>query len=487
MVSDTPPKHWQATLSVDATPAVRELLTAFGRPAVGVPGDLEAVQTWVERAADDLPRRIQTTLTGEVDGPQAALFARRYSAVGQLLKQLEAPEAWLLRAGLVCRTAEVLVGPSPRALRVRAVADFYYSQGARALHATRHPPRSMAALVDDLCWSVVARGVAHAQLTGPGPAGPVSINLLRVHGRRLHALDLRGADDLPDAISAHGGVAGTSGGFFLYSEPDIAPPCRRTDPVGLLVTDGVVRSVPWFRRAAIVQHDDGRFALRRIGPEGCTVRIGDQAWTIAARNRACEQGPVLYTRAYGERAPEPGLVLAGRESLGRGTSIPLLGGVLVGVDADVRGPAVWSLPDPTIRDAMAGGPLLFGRAHARELEHEDFAGSAPPVTFSRDETYDQNLLPRLGAGLLADGGLVLAAIDGRDLHRAPGFTLRMTADLLHGVGCTVAVNLDGGSSKRMFVAGRQVDLASTEVRTKGGPAARVRPVHTALIIGRESS
>ncbi len=107
----------------------------------------------------------------------------------------------------------------------------------------------------------------------------------------------------------------------------------------------------------------------------------------------------------------------------------------------------------------------------------------PPVTFSQDETGDRNLLPRLAAGLDDAGRLHLAAVDGRHLDRALGLTLAGTADLMRALGCHTATNLDGGSSKRMVVRGRIVDLPSTEVRGGGAAAqARSRPVHTAVLM-----
>jgi len=52
---------------------------------------------------------------------------------------------------------------------------------------------------------------------------------------------------------SNGAIAAISGGFFLYSEPDIVPPSVLTDPVGLLVLEGCVVDPSIFHRAAIVQ------------------------------------------------------------------------------------------------------------------------------------------------------------------------------------------------------------------------------------------
>ena len=73
-------------------------------------------------------------------------------------------------------------------------------------------------------------------------------------------------------------------------------------------------------------------------------------------------------------------------------------------------------------------------------------------------------------------------MDGRDLERAPGLTLRATGSLLASLGCERATNLDGGSSKRMVVEGRTCDLATTEIVAEGVASTLVRPVHTGLLV-----
>ena len=108
--------------------------------------------------------------------------------------------------------------------------------------------------------------------------------------------------------------------------------------------------------------------------------------------------------------------------------------------------------------------------------------TAPPVTFSRDETFDQNLLPRMACGMDAEGTLFFAAIDGRNFYKAPGMTLEHTARWMQALGCVRAMNLDGGSSKRMVVDRRVVDSPSTEVVGATSNKQHVRPVHSAILI-----
>ena len=461
-------------------PEHRAILAAFGRQAPPSSGD-DPVH-WSARVGAQLSDAIACVLSEEVDAAQAAIFARRVESVRHLLDDLKLSH---LRVALEARVVEMLHADPPRALRVRAAADFYYSQAARIHHQRRTPARSLEELVGRAMWTPVPGSdrLHHAVLKeANGPAGPLVVNLLR-GTTTVRAVDLRSDPrSFVDAVVARGAVAAVSGGFFLYSEPDIVAPLHRRMPVGLLRSDGHTLSPPALRRSCLLGGD--RPSIRRVGPVGWTVRCGD--WS--ARVTACNAPGrcALYNRAHGRRAPRPGLRIAGTQALGVSDEIDLLGGVLV-MDhpPQLRGAVSWDPPaELACSEAMAGGPMLVGEGPLLDLCAEDFAKSAPPVTFSQDETYDQNLLPRMAVGLDDHGRLVFAAIEGRDFARAPGFTLAMTADLMRALGCVQAMNLDGGSSKRMVVGGRLVDLSTTEVRgmsSSSGPAPTRRVVSALLL------
>lgn len=436
-----------------------------------------------------LPARIVSVLSAEVDQPQAEMFARRFRSVAGLIAALPHPAARLLSIGLAMRAAEILGAPPPRALRVRAVVDFFYSQAAVLYHRRPEAP-SVAALVQAAVGRPVAPGILHTRVSGLTRQGPVHLNVLRARGARIETLDCRGQGSLAQVVAAHGAVAGVSGGFFLYSEPDIAPPSRRTDPVGLLIHQGTVHSPPIWRRSALVRRGDHAHEIAQLGLEDAAVCWpGQPPLRIDAVNDPLAEGVVAFTRAgFSRSPPRPGacVSIVGGAVVARGEGsleIPLAGVVLSLPGAAPRGDRVrWVLHAPAA-EAIAGGPrLLRSGAPEIDLRQEEFSGTAPPITFSKDETFDQNLLPRMAAGLTADGDLIFAAIDGRNFEQAPGMTLRQTAALCAALGCVEAVNLDGGSSKRMVVGGRVVDLTSTEVVTGSAGPARVRPVNTAVLL-----
>jgi hypothetical protein len=455
-------------------------------------GDFAALEASL--LAADMLARVGAVLGEDVDADQAELFARRIAAVDRALAELGDASGRLLRVGLRQRLTGILAAPRPRAVRIRALADFYYSQLGRHRAGTLAVGApTLAERIARIEWRAVGEGLEHGCIAGPTRAGPVNVNLLRVDPSRvrLEVHDCRPAlargSSFADTTLELGATAAVSGGFFLYSEPDIAAPSARFDPVGLLVDEGRVLSPPVFRRGTFAIDERGRATIERLGLEAATLVIESEAGELPL------DGQHAWNRSNGRIGPGVVSVAIVGDSVvavGRSLAIPLNGYVIpIGsgqrpAPGDrVRHAPVLGAHGVPLRAAIAGGPVLI--EHGRpilELQREEFWSSAPPVTFSQDETGDRNLLPRLAVGLDEHGRLLFAAVDGRNFDRALGMTLTDVAMLLLECGCHTATNLDGGSSKRMVVRGVEVDLASTEVEGGGtSPLAR-RPVHTGVFM-----
>lgn len=465
------------------------VLSAFGGGSRCSAVDFDTLHRESIAKVSETHRQIVAVLSGAVDQAQAELFARRFVSVDSLLEGLSAPEAVILRVGLIQRMGEILACSPPSALRVRALVDFYYSRAALLHHRAPGLP-TLSQLAGEISWERTAAGIEHGCIAGRTDQGPVFANVLRVRGGRVAALDCRGRGGLSKILDACGAVAAISGGFFLYSEDDISPPSRRTDPVGLLVSDGVVENPPIFRRSALTW-DGNKTTIQEIGMAGVVLQQAGVSVTVTASNAPSRlpDGAVSFSRAWGAHSPEAAqcvAVVGGQITAVSAGSLPIpLAGAVLALPRPVLlevGPITWRLP-LLLREAMAGGPRLL-RDGELEIDRvsQDFAGTAPPITFSQDETFDQNLLPRMAAGLTSDGVLLLVAIDGRDFEQALGTTLRQTALLCRALGCVEAMNLDGGSSKRMVIGGRAVDRSSTEVVAASESIARVRPVHSGLLV-----
>jgi hypothetical protein len=393
----------------------------------------------------------------EIDEDQAKMFARRFQSVDKFLdkddsggddsdqnKEKKNPTLQLLRVALFRRAHQILyLDPPPRALRVRALVDFLFSYGSKLGEPEKwaHQP-SLSTLLKEIQYENVAPGCRHATVEGATSEGPVHINILRVRNVQLRTIDARMSNESHHDLATLAGpdaLAAVSGGFFLYSEPDIEPPSQRTDPVGLLVTDGVVIGPPVFGRAALLQDAQGQLSIERVGMEGVRVQIGNLDFAVTIGNdgvQCLHRGHMKHVVLKNE---EIGISIVKTQvcevsiptDTKRTLAVPLAGFVLLipsptlsitRVHQVKEGDIVnFTLPRPGIQSAIAGGPLLYSadpNDEALDLQAEDFCGSAPPVTFSQDETFDRNLLPRMGAGLTCDGELVLTAIDGRNLEQA---------------------------------------------------------------------
>mgnify|MGYP003934481539 CR=1 FL=1 len=266
-----------------------------------------------------------------------------------------------------------------------------------------------------------------------------------------------------------------------------------------------------FTRASLMIEKNGSASIDRIGPKGFRVQFSDeegnesQLFTVdddkvCAFNRAnsgeyltAEEG-FVYVAVVNSN-----VVSVTAHETGECVKVPLAGMVLRIIDSKEDdffqfSKCIFFAPlGMNLMSAMAGGPLLVRDGSlCIDRTLEDFKLTAPPVTFSQDETFDQNLLPRMACGLRGFGvhqEIFFAAVDGRNFDHAPGFTLHRLAEFMVGLGCQTAMNLDGGSSKRMVINQKCVDLSSTEVVSEGSGGGGgdetkplTRPVYSALII-----
>lgn len=486
-----------------------QVLHAFGGKTEQHPraSDFAQLQVYTSELLGELPENIVKNLHGEIDKEQAHLFARRFQSVIELLEKqaLTFEEAVLLKIGLIIRTDQILHAPKPRALRVRAVVDFYYTQAAIIHH--RPEDTSLVCnhqtLIDQTPWQDLGGGASWKKVEGLTSLGPIHVNVLKLTRSRIRAVDCRNYAPgvaLEDFSCAQKALAAVSGGFFLYSEPDIQSPSKRTDPVGFLMDHGTTINPPVLCRATLLQTRSGHTSMKRVGPLGLKFKWKDgPALQVQAHNQHSDTSVQSFNRAYGLLAPggRTNLLIVGNTVVDVSKlelSIPLAGMVLSldGIEPPAPGTTIeWlgydEFAEDPLHTAMAGGPMLLQDTKiCINREVEDFQKSAPPVTFSQDETFDQNLLPRMAAGLNSAGELFFAAIDGRNFHQAPGMTLKQTAEWMQALGCHTAMNLDGGSSKRMVVGQEVVDLSSTEVVGSKAGKESIRPVHSAILIDSES-
>lgn len=90
--------------------------------------------------------------------------------------------------------------------------------------------------------------------------------------------------------------------------------------------------------------------------------------------------------------------------------------------------------------ALAGGPLLM--LDGKELTQLE-------VVFNTTRH------PRTAIGITADGKMIVVVVDGRS-SQSQGLTIPQLSELMAALGCTQALNLDGGGSSTAWVKGEGV-------------------------------
>ncbi len=176
----------------------------------------------------------------------------------------------------------------------------------------------------------------------------------------------------------------------------------------------------------------------RPPPQGCAVRLEHDSrltWGPLGVGTT-RRYRVVAARCGGERRMrrDPRTVVLASRRWGEGSDA--LSTMAVGETVRLS----WSLGWERVADSLGGMPRLDA----------DGAIVAPdcPSAFCRRH-------PRTGVGVTADGTLLLVVVDGRS-RRSVGMTLRRFARTLADLGAVDAVNLDGGGSTTMWIAGRGV-------------------------------
>lgn len=123
-----------------------------------------------------------------------------------------------------------------------------------------------------------------------------------------------------------------------------------------------------------------------------------------------------------------------------------------------------SLPAGTkLIDSLQAGPRLLPCLTAKE---EAFIRTEPDGSVS-DSIGTSKLAARTAFGITDDGhGLMLTVAGKGQEDGSSGLTLTGLAELMKGLGCTQAINLDGGASTTMFAGTTTVCGKKPETRVK---------------------
>ena len=336
-------------------------------------------------------------------------------------------------------------------------------------------------------------------------SGPISIHVVRVDRskpasrlRSVHAGNgAFGLANISDHLRGLPKVAGRPiaaiNGDFYQREGTYAG-----DPRGLQLIDGVLVSAPlgmslWIDRAGEPHMDDVQSRFQVTWPDGSKAAMGFNE--ESAPNRLVlftpSAGPSTRTRGGREwiLAPEAsgatsGLPIGARMKLrvteirdGGNSPIPTHGFVLSAGPALVRRlPTVntqqvlevdlsTSVPMNDAVSGIGGGPLLVRNHRAVRIEIPD------------DDAYQFKSMkerhPRSAIGWNREH-YFLVTVDGRQ-KESVGMTLEELGEHLAAIGCSEAMNLDGGGSATLWADGR--------IRNHPSDGSE-RPIANALVIVR---
>ena len=271
-------------------------------------------------------------------------------------------------------------------------------------------------------------------------------------------------------------IGGVNGDFYLRDNPTFAG-----DPRGLQIFNGDLVSGPstvcvWFDAEGNPHLDDVKgdfkvtwpdgsktpFGLNEQRPRGAAVlytpTYGPSTRAIGGRELILERDgtgpwlPLQPSQTYRARVRE--ISTNGNTRLAAGAMVlsfaPQMLSVLPALEAGSTLQISTALtPDlKDVKTAIAGGPALIKDGKAFTLMNP------PPGTssdYSQRSKYERH--PRSAVGW-SSTHIFLVSVDGRQPELSVGMKLAELAEVFVKLGCTDAMNFDGGKSAQMWMSGQ---------------------------------
>ncbi len=326
-------------------------------------------------------------------------------------------------------------------------------------------------------------------------------------------------ETVSSAAARKGAVAGINGDFFPWTG----------DPLGFTVVDGRIVSEPYTGRPAFGITRSGQILLgvvkmgltfefdngRWLKPNGVDRPLGAGELLVYEREWGMNTGAgadtaELILRMDWAQLTETGSCQAVVEKiLPKGENSPIPGDGIVLV---ANGPRVRELLDAAEgQKSVKVGLILQDELNRSWLGVHNAVGGWPMIL--RDNTYmpheadagqkkfSQTRHPRTAVGVTKNGSLLLAVVDGRQITGG-GASLRDLAQIMSDLGCTEAMNLDGGGSSTMVVRGLVINspsdgkqravasgvlLYAQEPGNPAGPIFMVEPSNVKLVSGAKQA
>ncbi len=353
-------------------------------------------------------------------------------------------------------------------------------------HLIMHDPQQSIHILEvDPCQATITMGLAH----GKCPASQTTSKI----------------------AYEHGAIAAVNGGFFDFGAPTEfhSLMIQLLDRVGYSNYNAFpVFTLKVHNRYAALSHPFAGIvvwnslvqhpvfgALRST----ITLTINEQVYPVAELNKPHQQEPTLYSCLYDDKSPvqrdkvtevviqENCIVALHYDSRGN-TTIPKRGWVYVVPNQYKNLVASLQVGDPVAIDVVHEDKEGYALdVHQYTYTMDMMVGSTPLLIYKNEivaylkdftSTFYTHRHPRTAIGLLEDGTWVFVVIDGRS-KQSNGFTIMELAQFMKDLGCTSALNLDGGGSSTMVVQDRVVNVPCGR---EYALVRKERPVSNAFVI-----
>lgn len=254
-------------------------------------------------------------------------------------------------------------------------------------------------------------------------------------------------------------------------------------PVGMLVSDGMLHTLPGKDRAVLVMTETEKVTMQPVTMKIRLEHSSGKSFSINSLNHGrTTESVTLFTEPYGKEVkPDSNwnlwhLDLENSEFLpNRPVSAVLTDVPDTSPVALSAGRMVLAIPHTDVeRSGLRAGEKVRLVAEVPEVDGVITAaiGGAPrilidgkPIGESKEDgggkSFSETRHPRTAVGISEDGKTgYLVTVDGRQPSVSIGIGLRQLGEIMRNLGCYNAMNLDGGGSTSMVVNGEVVNKPS---------------------------
>jgi hypothetical protein len=278
------------------------------------------------------------------------------------------------------------------------------------------------------------------------------------------------SEQIIDTARARGKpVTAVNGDFF-----HIRPGPYQGDPLGLHISRGELVSAPtgtsfWIDPEGEPHIGQVKARFRAAGPDGFSIPFG-------LNEARADNAAVLYTPTLGESTRTSGGLELALTKRGDGAWLPLRAGqrYAATVSAVHRDGDAKLMPETvvlsigvelaaTLPDLQPGAEIDLRLETMPDLTGVSTAlGGGPVLLEDGVPRAWEPLLPRHPRTALGwnDEQFFLVVVDGRQASLSVGMTYPELAALMQRLGCTHAINLDGGGSSTLWLGGRIMNSPS---------------------------